>query len=92
MNSATNVQPAAGHGNGSVRTQNQPEWSSPESSVQSSSSSSKLLLLEEDASPAPGLGRLGHLDHLGHQDRVNVAVAAPVVVAAVALALVAQPS
>ena len=38
MKSATNRQPVAGQGNGSVRTQNQPLWSSA-SSVQSSSSS-----------------------------------------------------
>src|SRR5262249_43429336 len=35
---ATNAQPGAGHGNGSVLTQNQPTWSVP-SSVQSSSAS-----------------------------------------------------
>src|SRR5215210_5011877 len=40
MKSATNVQPSAGHGNGSVRTQNQPAWSSLVSSTQTSSSSS----------------------------------------------------
>src|SRR4051794_23250901 len=36
MNSATNEQPVAGHGNGSVRTQNQPSCSPSESSSQSS--------------------------------------------------------
>src|SRR3954470_12298548 len=37
MNSATNPQPDAGQGNGSVRTQNQPSWSVSPSSSQSSS-------------------------------------------------------
>src|SRR3954451_7242724 len=42
MNSATKLQSGAGHGNGSVRTQNQPTCSSP-SSVQSSSASSGMM-------------------------------------------------
>ena len=52
MNSATNVQPAAGHGNGSVRTQNQPSWSPSESSSQSSSLVDDDRLLLEDDLPA----------------------------------------
>ena len=38
MNSATKTQPGAGHGNGSVETQNQPAWSSASSPIQISSS------------------------------------------------------
>src|SRR4051794_7635893 len=42
MNSAMNVQPEAGHGNGSVRTHHQPSWSPPSSPCHSSSSSSSV--------------------------------------------------
>src|SRR5581483_8816676 len=43
MNSATKPQPGAGHGNGSVATQYQPEWSASSSPVQTSSSTSGSL-------------------------------------------------
>ena len=43
MNSAMKPQPAAGHGNGSVRTQNHPSWSPFSSSSQSSSSSKTIV-------------------------------------------------
>ena len=46
MNSATNVQPSAGHGNGAVATQNQPVWSASSPSRQSSSSSTSSIFLE----------------------------------------------
>src|SRR6266496_917764 len=53
MNTATKLQPSAGHGNGSVRTQNQPPWSPP-SSLQSSSASS-LASSVSSSSFRPGL-------------------------------------
>src|SRR4051794_8744920 len=53
MNSATNVQPAAGHGNGAVETQNQPVWSSPLSSVQSSSSWAGSVSFSRTRRPEP---------------------------------------
>src|SRR3989442_10993671 len=40
MNTATKTHPGAGHGNGSVETQNQPAWSSAPSPPQTSSSTS----------------------------------------------------
>src|SRR5215212_4797997 len=62
MKSATNVQPSAGHGNGSVRTQNHPAWSSLVSSTQgsscSSSSSSSIISVPRRGSWASTRARL----------------------------------
>src|SRR5436853_2742171 len=52
MNSATNAQPGAGHGNGSVRTQYQPACCSPSSPVQISSSTSGPVVSTTAACPS----------------------------------------
>ncbi len=49
MNSATNVQPVAGHGNGSVETQNQPLRSA--SSSRQISSSDSIPVSERTTEP-----------------------------------------
>src|SRR5436190_13617633 len=51
MNCATKVQPDAGHGNGSVRTQYHPVRSAPVSSVQRSSSSTSTRSSSRSARP-----------------------------------------
>ena len=73
MKSATNVQPSAGHGNGSVLTQNQPLWSPSSSPSHSSSSDLELEVGEHCRVPGGAPVPRGHNSHVPDPERRDVA-------------------